>query len=70
MSIDSENNLFKELDISQIPKLVARSQLSLIFEFSFTNGQQFFKNNEGNKWSVFGKALEGPRTGEVLKTSK
>lgn len=46
------------------------SQLSLTFEFSFTNGQQFFKDNEGNKWSVFGKAFEGPRTGEVLKTSK
>lgn len=46
------------------------SQTSLIFEFSFTNDDQFFKDNEGNKWSVFGKALEGPRTGEVLKTSK
>jgi hypothetical protein len=45
-------------------------QTSLIFEFSFTNGERFFKDNEGNKWSVFGKALEGPRTGDVLKTSK
>lgn len=43
---------------------------NLIFTYSFTNGEQFFKDNEGNKWSVFGKAIEGPRTGEVLKTSK
>lgn len=46
------------------------SQTSLTFEFSFTNSEQFFSDNEGNKWSVFGKALEGPRAGEVLKTSK
>lgn len=46
------------------------SQSSLTFEFSFTNGEQFFADNEGNKWSVFGKAIEGPRTGEVLKASK
>ena len=46
------------------------SQSSLTFEFSFTNGEQFFKDNEGNKWSVFGKAIEGPRVGGVLKTSK
>jgi len=40
MSIDSENNLFKQLDISQIPNLVERSQFNKrrkrLFEFSET----------------------------------
>ena len=40
MSIDSENNLFKQLDISQIPNLIERSQFNKrrkrLFEFSET----------------------------------
>ncbi|MFK5958804.1 MAG: DUF3179 domain-containing protein [Lutibacter sp.] len=46
------------------------SQLDLAFEYDFNNSEVFFKDNEGNKWSVFGKAIEGPRTGEQLKASK
>lgn len=38
MSIDSENNLFKQLDLSQIPNLIERSQFNKrrkrLFEFS------------------------------------
>jgi len=43
------------------------NQASLSFEFSFTNSEEFFKDDEGNTWSVFGKALSGPRAGEQLK---
>ena len=46
------------------------SQLNLNFEYDFTNTKVFFKDNEGNKWSVFGEAIEGPRTGEKLIVSK
>ncbi len=46
------------------------SQLDLVFEYDFNNSEVFFKDNEGNKWSIFGKAIEGPRTGEQLKASK
>lgn len=45
-------------------------QSNLIFEYDFNNSEVFFKDNEGNKWSIFGKALEGPRVGETLKASK
>ncbi|PHS53519.1 MAG: hypothetical protein COB01_04230 [Lutibacter sp.] len=46
------------------------SQLNLNFEYDFTNSEVFFKDDEGNKWSVFGEAIEGPRTGEMLNASK
>ncbi|PCH52940.1 MAG: hypothetical protein COC22_03380 [Flavobacteriaceae bacterium] len=46
------------------------SQSTLNFEYDFNNSESFFKDNEGNKWSIFGKAIEGPRAGEVLKASK
>jgi hypothetical protein len=28
------------------------------------------KDQEDNKWNVFGEAIEGPRTGQRLKTAK
>lgn len=43
---------------------------NLTFEYSFTNNQEFFKDNEGNKWSIFGEAIEGPRQGEKLQLTK
>ncbi len=46
------------------------SQSDLNFEYDFNNSEVFFKDDEGNKWSIFGKAIEGPRTGEMLKASK
>ncbi|NOR27236.1 MAG: DUF3179 domain-containing protein [Lutibacter sp.] len=46
------------------------SQSTLNFEYDFNNSEVFFKDDEGNKWSIFGKAIEGPRTGEVLKGAK
>ena len=46
------------------------SQSDLVFEYDFNNSETFFKDNEGTKWSVFGKAIEGPRTGEQLKANK
>lgn len=43
---------------------------NLNFEYDFTNTESFFKDNEGNKWSVFGEAIEGPRRGEFLTPVK
>ncbi|WP_303318699.1 DUF3179 domain-containing (seleno)protein [Flavivirga abyssicola] len=34
------------------------------------NFKAFFKDNEGNKWSIFGKTIEGPREGETLLSVK
>ncbi len=43
---------------------------NLIFEYDFSDSEAFFKDNEGNKWSIFGKAIEGPRQGESLLGAK
>ena len=45
-------------------------QSNLNFEYIFSNGDAFFKDDEGNKWSIFGVALEGPRVGEILPKPK
>jgi len=42
----------------------------LTFEYDFNGTEAFFKDNEGNKWNIFGKAIEGPRTGETLTGAK
>lgn len=43
----------------------------LLFEYDFNSSEGvFFKDNEGNKWSVIGEAIEGSRTGEKLLASK
>jgi len=44
--------------------------LDLDFEYGFNNSEVFFKDNEGNKWSIFGKAIDGPRKNEVIKVSR
>lgn len=43
---------------------------NLTFEYSFNNSESFFIDNEGNKWSIFGNAIEGPRAGESLEPIK
>ncbi len=43
---------------------------NLTFEYDFSGSESFFKDNEGNKWSIFGKAIEGPRAGETLIAAK
>lgn len=43
---------------------------NLDFEYAFEDGEVFFKDDEGNKWSIFGVALEGPRSGQVISKSK
>lgn len=46
-------------------------QTNLTFEMSLgDNPEVFFIDNENNKWSVFGEAIEGPRTGEFLTPVK
>jgi len=46
---------------------LADDQLNLEFEYDMTETGVLFTDNEGNKWSLFGKAIEGPRLGEQLK---
>ncbi|TBN03903.1 DUF3179 domain-containing protein [Hyunsoonleella flava] len=41
----------------------------LNFEYSHSNGEEFFKDDEGNAWNIFGEAIEGPRKGQVLGTA-
>jgi hypothetical protein len=41
----------------------------LEFTYDFQNSESFFKDNEGNKWNMFGEAIEGPRTGQKLEKS-
>ncbi len=43
---------------------------TLDFEYDFNNSEVFFKDNEGNKWNVFGRAIEGPRRGETITGAK
>lgn len=45
------------------------NQTNLNFELENNDSELFFKDNEGNKWDIFGRAIEGPRMGEVLGTS-
>ena len=55
------------------------SNSHLDFEYDFKennpdsgtdNTNVFFKDNEGNKWTIFGEAIDGPRTGEKLMATK
>jgi len=46
------------------------SQATLNYSYNSTNSSSFFTDDEGNTWSVFGKATTGPRTGQVLKGAK
>ncbi len=41
----------------------------LVFEYDFNDSVTFFKDNEGNKWNVFGEAIEGDRKGEKMKSN-
>ena len=49
---------------------LSANQLSLTFEYSFNGSEEFFKDNEGNVWNVFGEAIEGPRKGDKLQGAK
>jgi hypothetical protein len=44
--------------------------VNLNFSYAFNDSEVFFSDNEGNSWSVFGKALSGSRVGEQLKMAK
>ena len=43
---------------------------NLDFVIEMNNTEVLFTDNEGNKWNILGKAIEGPRTGEILTASK
>lgn len=45
--------------------------VNLNFEYDFNSSVGvFFKDDEGNKWNIFGQAIDGPRKGETLKGAK
>ena len=49
----------------------ANRDLTFIYELvSSSNDTTLFTDNEGNKWSVHGKAISGPRQGQSLKIAK
>lgn len=39
---------------------------TLNFTYDFQSSENFFMDSEGNKWNMFGEAIEGPRTGQKL----
>lgn len=43
---------------------------TLDFSYDFNNSETFFKDNEGNRWNVFGTAISGPRVGDTLTPAK
>ena len=43
---------------------------NLNFEYCFDYTETFFKDNEGNDWSIFGEAISGSRIGEKLSPTK
>lgn len=43
---------------------------NLNFNYAFNDSEVFITDDQGNSWSVFGKALSGPRAGEQLKMAK
>ena len=51
-------------------ELEAGNTLSLQFEAVQDELPVILQDNEGNKWDVFGFAVEGPRAGEQLKTAR
>ncbi len=43
---------------------------SLNFTYDYQDTEIFFKDDEGNKWNMFGEAIEGPRTGQKMGSAK
>jgi len=43
---------------------------NLTFTYDYQNSEDFFTDNEGNKWNIFGEAIDGPRLGQKLNSSK
>lgn len=44
--------------------------LDLEFNYSFNNSEGFFIDSENNIWNIFGHAIDGARTGQILSPSK
>jgi Protein of unknown function (DUF3179) len=42
---------------------------NLDYEYIYSDSEEFFIDNEGNKWNIFGKAITGSRIGERLNPS-
>jgi len=42
---------------------------NLTFTYNYNDSETFFEDNEGNKWNMFGEAIEGPRVGQKLNNA-
>lgn len=49
---------------------LTEDHVNLSFEYDFSVAGILFKDNEGNRWTVFGEAISGPRTGQKLSPAK
>ncbi|EDP72493.1 hypothetical protein FBALC1_15367 [Flavobacteriales bacterium ALC-1] len=43
---------------------------NLNFIYDYEDSEIFFSDNEGNKWNMFGNAIEGPRLGQKLNSAQ
>ncbi|CAM1370621.1 conserved hypothetical protein [Tenacibaculum sediminilitoris] len=44
--------------------------LDLDFSYTYDDGESFFEDNTGNKWSIFGEVIEGPALGRKMLAAK
>jgi hypothetical protein len=65
-SFNNKNMLIVGNDSTIVSFELNSSQTGLVFTYAYDNSETFFSDNEGNKWSVIGLAIDGPRTGETL----
>ncbi len=57
--IVGDENLIVAFEISE-------SLGTLTYAYDFQGSENFFMDSEGNKWNMFGEAIEGPRAGQKL----
>lgn len=50
--------------------VLSEDYADLTFEYYFNDSEAFFKDDEGNLWSVFGEVISGSRQGESLTPAK
>lgn len=49
--------------------LLDANSTTLEFEYVYTGTEIVVKDNEGNEWNIFGKAISGPRAGQFLEST-
>ena len=49
--------------------MLEKGNIQIGIYYDYNNSESFFRDDEGSKWSIFGKAIEGSRKGELLNAS-